>query len=86
MTADQNMPGTISPSAVQRDDEAESTWLHAARGHIVRARFLEGKTVAGQLLTFDRSTLVLQGSAPTPLLIYKQSIAYLAVDEAGGGA
>ncbi len=72
------------PTASPPDpDEAQMTWLRAARGRIVRVRFLEGKTVTGQLLAFDRSTVVLQGSAPTPLLVYKQSIAYLALDEPG---
>ena len=73
---------TTTPSTPDAD-EAQMTWLRAARGRIVRVRFLEGKTVTGQLLAFDRSTVVLQGSAPTPLLVYKQSIAYLAVDEPG---
>ena len=72
----------VSPS-IPDPDEAQMTWLRAARGRIVRVRFLEGKTVTGQLLAFDRSTLVLQGNAPTPLLVYKQSIAYLAADEPG---
>ena len=68
---------TASPDA----DDAEATWLHAARGKVVRVRFLSGKTLAGQLLAFDPHTLVIQGAAPVPLLVYKHSIAYLAVDE-----
>ncbi len=65
----------------RHDDEAQTTWLQAARGKLIRVRFLEGKTLEGQLLAFDQSTLVLQGSGPAPLLVYKQSISYLAVDE-----
>jgi sRNA-binding regulator protein Hfq len=68
---------TASPDA----DDAEATWLHAARGKVVRVRLLEGKKLAGHLLAFDSHTLVLQGAAPVPLLVYKHSIAYLAVDE-----
>ncbi len=65
----------------QRDDEAQTTWLQAARGKLIRVRFLEGKTLEGQLLAFDQSTLVLQGRGSAPLLVYQQSIAYLAIDE-----
>jgi len=65
----------------QYDDEAQTTWLQAARGKLIRVRFLEGKTLEAQLLAFDQSTLVLQGRGLTPLLVYKQSIAYLAIDE-----
>jgi sRNA-binding regulator protein Hfq len=68
---------TASPDA----DEAEITWLQAARGKVVRVRFLSGKTLVGQLLAFDPHTLVLQGAAPVPLLVYKHNIEYLAVDE-----
>jgi sRNA-binding regulator protein Hfq len=68
---------TASPDA----DDAETTWLHAARGKVVRVRLLEGKTLVGQLLAFDPHTLVLQGKAPVPLLVYKHNVAYLAVDE-----
>ena len=67
--------------APRHDDEAQTTWLQAARGKLIRVRFLEGKTLEAQLLAFDQSALVLQGRGPTPLLVYKQSIAYLAVDE-----
>ena len=63
------------------DDEAQETWLQAARGKLIRVRFLEGKTLEGQLLAFDQSTLVLQGRGSAPLLVYKQSISYLAIDE-----
>jgi sRNA-binding regulator protein Hfq len=68
---------TTSPDA----DDAQTTWLHAARGKVVRVRLGDGKTLVGQLLAFDRHTLVIQGAAPVPLLVYKHSIAYLAVDE-----
>ena len=68
---------TASPDA----DEAQSTWLHAASGKVVRVRLLDGKTLVGQLLAFDPHTLVIQGAAPVPLLVFKHSIAYLAVDE-----
>ncbi len=67
--------------APRHDDEAQTTWLQAARGKLIRVRFLEGKTLEGQLLAFDQGTLVLQGSGSAPLLVYKQSISYLAVDE-----
>ena len=81
MANSQSEPRVSAAQATpQLDDEAQTTWLHAARGKIIRARFLEGKTLSGRLLTFDRSTIVLQGSEPAPLLVYKQSIAYLAVD------
>ena len=68
---------TASPDA----DEAETTWLHAARGRVVRVRFHSGKILHGQLLAFDPHTLVLQGAAPVPLLVYKHNVEYLAVDE-----
>ena len=68
---------TASPDA----EDAETTWLHAARGKVVRVRFLSGKTLVGQLLACDPHTLVLQGAAPVPLLVYKHNIEYLAVDE-----
>ena len=74
-------PSTASQTASPDADEAETTWLHAARGKVVRVRFLSGKTLAGQLLAFDPHTLVLQGAAPVPLLVYKHSIEYLGVDE-----
>jgi sRNA-binding regulator protein Hfq len=61
-------------------DSGEMTWLQAG-GKVVRVRLLDGKTLVGQLLAFDARTLVLQGAAPVPLLVYKQSIAYLAVGE-----
>ncbi len=63
--------------------EAQATWLRTATGQIIRVHLLEGKTLVGQLLAFDSSALVLQGSAPTPLLVFKQGIAYLAVEEKG---
>lgn len=83
MAANRDDAGLAATASAPDADEAQMTWLRAARGKIVRVRFLEGKTVTGQLLAFDRSTLVLQGNAPTPLLVYKQSIAYLAADEPG---
>ena len=72
---------TASQTASPDADEAETTWLHAARGKVVRVRLLEGKTLVGQLLAFDPHTLVIQGAAPVPLLVYKHSILYLGVDE-----
>jgi sRNA-binding regulator protein Hfq len=72
---------TASQTASPDADDAETTWLHAARGKVVRVRFHSGKTLHGQLLTFDPHTLVLQGAAPVPLLVYKHNIEYLAVDE-----
>ena len=70
-----------SQTASSNADEAETTWLHAARGKVVRVRFHSGKTLHGQLLAFDPHTLVLQGAAPVPLLVYKHNVEYLAVDE-----
>lgn len=67
--------------AANDNGEAQSTWLRTAVGQIIRVHLLEGKTLTGQLLSFDHSSLVLQGSAPTPLLVFKQCIAYLAVEE-----
>ena len=82
MANSQSVPqSTASHTASPDADEAESTWLHAARGKVVRVRLLEGKTLVGQLLAFDPHTLVLQGAAPVPLLVYKHSILYLGVDE-----
>ena len=72
---------TASQTASPDAEDAETTWLHAARGQLVRVRLLEGKELVGQLLAFDRHTLVIQGAAPVPLLVYKHGIAYLAVDE-----
>jgi sRNA-binding regulator protein Hfq len=73
---------SVPQSAASPDaEDAETTWLHAARGKVVRVRLLEGKTLVGQLLAFDPHTLVLKGAAPVPLLVYKHNIAYLAVDE-----
>ena len=72
---------TASQTASPDADEAESTWLHAAKGKVVRARLRDGKTLVGRLLAFDPHTLVLQGAAPVPLLAYKHNIEYLAVDE-----
>ena len=72
---------TASQTASPDVDEAETTWLHAARGKVVRARLRDGKTLVGRLLAFDPHTLVLQGAAAVPLLVYKHNIAYLAVDE-----
>ena len=85
MASSQSAPHTTAsqsafPDAAEADD-AETTWLHAAKGKVVRVRFLSGKTLAGQLLAFDPHTLVLQGAAPVPLLVYKHSIEYLGVDE-----
>ena len=82
MANSQSVPqSTASQTASPSADDAETTWLHAARGKVVRVRFLSGKTLAGQLLAFDPHTLVLQGAAPVPLLVYKHSIEYLGVDE-----
>ena len=72
---------TASQTASSDANDAETTWLHAASGQVVRVRFLSGKTLAGQLLAFDPHTLVLQGAGPVPLLVYKHNIEYLAVDE-----
>jgi sRNA-binding regulator protein Hfq len=72
---------TASQTASADADDAETTWLHAARGKVVRARLRDGKTLVGRLLAFDPHTLVLQGAAPVPLLVYKHSILYLGVDE-----
>jgi sRNA-binding regulator protein Hfq len=83
MATNRDDPALAARPSSQDADEAQLTWLSAARGKIVRVRFLEGKTVTGQLLAFDRATIVLQGHAPTPLLVYTHSIAYLAVDEPG---
>jgi sRNA-binding regulator protein Hfq len=73
---------TSNQGASEHDDEAEITWLQAARGQVVRVRFHSGKTLHGQLLAFDHHTLVLQGAAPVPLLVYKHNVEYLAVGEA----
>ena len=82
MTSSQGAPQTTtSQDASQHADDAETTWLHAASGKVVRVRLLDGKTLVGQLLAFDPRTLVVQGAAPVPLLVYKQSIAYLVVGE-----
>ncbi len=82
MTNIQGDAQAASAQGVSRhDDEAQTTWLQANRGKLIRVRFLEGKTLEAQLLAFDQSTLVLKGRGPTPLLVYKQSIAYLALDE-----
>jgi hypothetical protein len=62
-------------------DSAEMTWLQAASGKVVRVRLVDGKRLVGQLLAFDARTLVVQGAAPVPLLVYKQRTAYLAVGE-----
>ena len=78
MTNSQSVPQTASPGS----DDTETTWLHAASGKVVRVRLRDGKTLVGQLLSFDQRTLVVKGAAPVPLLIYKHSILYLAVDEA----
>ena len=61
--------------------EARETWLRAASGQIIRVQMLDGKKLVGQLLAFDHAALVLQGSAPAPLLVFTQSIAYLAIEE-----
>jgi sRNA-binding regulator protein Hfq len=82
MANSQSVPQSTASQTTSPDaDDAETTWLHAARGKVVRVRFLSGKTLAGQLLAFDPHTLVLQGAAPVPLLVYKHSILYLGVDE-----
>ena len=77
MTWNADSPETAS----SREDAAQFTWLHAATGQIIRVQMLDGKKLIGQLLAFDHAALVVQGSAPTPLLVFKQSIAYLAVEE-----
>lgn len=66
---------------IAHEDEAQATWLRTASGQIIRVHLLDGKVLLGQLLAFDHSALVLQGSAPTPLLVFKQCVAYLAVEE-----
>ena len=82
MANSQSVPQTTATQTASPDaDHAETTWLHAARGKVVRVRLREGKTLVGQLLAFDPHTLVIQGATPVPLLVYKHSIAYLAVDE-----
>ena len=72
---------TASQTAASDADEAETTWLHAAWGKVVRVRLRDGKRLTGQLLAFDSHTLVIQGAAPVPFLVYKHSINYLGVDE-----
>ena len=82
MANSQSVPQSTASQTTSPDaDDAETTWLHAARGKVVRVRLLEGKKLVGQLLAFDAYTLVLQGAAPVPLLVYKHSIEYLGVDE-----
>ena len=72
---------TASQPASPDADDAETTWLHAARDKVVRVRFRDGKELVGRLLAFDPHTLVIQGKSPVPFLVYKHSIAYLGVDE-----
>ena len=74
-------PSTASQTASADADDTETTWLHTATGKVVRARLRDGKTLVGRLLAFDPHTLVIQGAAPVPLLLYKHSILYLGVDE-----
>jgi sRNA-binding regulator protein Hfq len=85
MATSQSVPQTTASQAASPDaDDAETTWLHAARGHVVRVRFRGGKELVGRLLAFDPHTLVIQGAPPVPFLVYKHSIAYLGVDEPAG--
>jgi sRNA-binding regulator protein Hfq len=84
--ADHEIDTQANVAARRQEDDAQTTWLRAAAGRIVRVHFLEGRTLVGQLLAFDQDTLVIQGSGPTPLLVFKQSIAYVAVDEHGATA
>jgi sRNA-binding regulator protein Hfq len=85
MAHSRSVPQTTASQTASPDaDDAQITWLHAASGKVVRVRLLDGKTLVGQLLAFDPCTLVIQGAAPVPLLVYKHSIAYLAVDEPAG--
>ena len=84
--ADHEAGTQVNVTARQQEDDAQTTWLRAAAGRIVRVHFLEGRTLVGQLLASDRDTLVIQGSGATPLLVFKQSIAYVAIDEHGATA
>ena len=43
---------------------------------------MDAKTVSGKLITWDTFTLALDSGTPHPILVYKQSIAYMVVDGA----
>ena len=61
----------------------QSAWLKAHIGHMIQARLLDGKLLVGKLEGFDTFTLALVTKSGKGLLVYKQSIAYLAPHIAG---
>ena len=56
----------------------QSDWLKAHIGHAIQARLLDGRILVGQLEGFDTFTLALRTKKGRELLVYKQSLAYLA--------
>jgi sRNA-binding regulator protein Hfq len=57
------------------------SWLLAACGQLVRLHLTTGKVLVGQLRSVDRAALVVQGSGAVPLLVYKHSVSYIALEE-----
>ena len=67
------------PSPKPRESPAiQSDWLKAHLGHTIQARLLDGKLLVGQLAGFDTFTLAIVAKSGKELLVYKQSLAYLA--------
>ena len=56
----------------------QNNWLRAHLGHMIQVRLLDGKTLVGELSGFDTFTLALRVKSGKELLVYKQSLAYLA--------
>lgn len=78
-------PKSSTPPAViqERSHDEPSTqarWLRGARGRKIRCRLIDGKTVVGLLINFDRYTLELRPTGATDsLLVQKHAIAYCAI-------
>ena len=78
----EHQAGSLSePTVAVHAAGPEMTWLQAARGQLVRLHLTDGKVLVGQLLSVDRAALVVQGSGAVPLLVYKHSVTYIAVEE-----
>lgn len=56
----------------------QAQWLTEARGQRVQVRLLDAKLLEGTLLGWDQFTILLQSKPDRPpILLYKQSLAYI---------
>ena len=79
------MNRTAPPTTPPRDPHtAQTTWLKAHVGKVIKARLLDGKAVTGELVTYDTFTLMVRTEAGRELLVYKQALAFLAPDSVAG--